>query len=117
EYMEPKNTIYLNKLPLTTNAKIDTGIAFSYIPENTSIKIEHEVESNEANDFEKTLLTIWKEILGIKQLGVEDNFYDYGADSLIIAQATTKMRDGLKLNIPFETLLKETINNPTVSGC
>lgn len=117
EYMEPKNTIYLNKLPLTTNAKIDTGIAFSYIPENTSIKIEHEVESNEANDFGKTLLTIWKEILGIKQLGVEDNFYDYGADSLIIAQATTKMRDGLKLNIPFETLLKETINNPTVSGC
>lgn len=46
-----------------------------------------------------------------------DNLYDYGADSLLMAQAVTKMRDKLKLEIPFEELLRHVIKEPTVCGC
>ena len=53
----------------------------------------------------------------IDQLGAEDNFYDHGADSLIMAQAVTKIREKLRIEIPFESLLREMINTPTVHGC
>lgn len=116
-YMEPSEILYLDSFPLTINAKIDIKKVFEYLPEviNSSLNINY--DNNIDSELEKKLLIIWKDILGTDQLGTNHNFYDYGADSLLMAQATTKMREKLNLNIPFETLLRATINGPTVYQC
>lgn len=117
EYMKPTTVVYLENFPLTDNGKLERRAAFSYIPEEVNYESKDFDDSKIESELEKNILVIWKEILGIEQLGKNDNFYEHGADSLIMAQAVTKMREELKLGIPFEALLRNIINVPTVSGC
>lgn len=117
EYMMPSSMIYLNDFPLSLNGKIDSKKLFTYVPEIVNDKIGISDKSGIQSELEKNIQEVWKEILEIDQLGAEDNFYDHGADSLIMAQAVTKIREKLRIEIPFESLLREMINTPTVHGC
>ena len=48
------------------------------------------------NEVEKTLAEIWQETLGIKQIGIHDNFFDLGGDSLLIVQVRSKLQAAFK---------------------
>ena len=116
-YMKPTTLLYLESFPVTMNGKIDTKKMFEYIPGDIDSSLESINEERAANELEKNILMVWKDILGIDQLGINDSFYDFGADSLLMAQAVTKMREKFSLEIPFETLLRNMINNPTAHKC
>ncbi|NRV32074.1 amino acid adenylation domain-containing protein [Clostridium beijerinckii] len=78
EYMIPSYFIKLDKLPLTSNGKIDR----KSLPEPDG-KIKTGRKYVEArNDLEKRLTKIWSEVLGVNHIGIDDNFFELGGHSL-----------------------------------
>lgn len=76
-YNIPNYFVQLNKFPLTANGKID----FKHLS-NMALKTETVYELPR-NDFEKQLVELWKEFLKVDKVGINDNFFDLGGDSLI----------------------------------
>ncbi|MEJ7675841.1 MAG: methyltransferase domain-containing protein [Chitinophagaceae bacterium] len=73
-YMIPNNFHVLNKFPLTNNGKIDKkSLLFSDEPGIS----EHQYVAPR-NKMEEKLAAIWQELLGVKGIGVEDNFFELG---------------------------------------
>ena len=86
DYMVPSAIVELGTLPLTPNGKVDRKAL-------SALLVSHEMEvakPEPATTFaaphtpaEKALATIWKEVLSLNRVGVEDNFFDLGGDSLL----------------------------------
>jgi acyl transferase domain-containing protein/acyl carrier protein len=49
---------------------------------------------------EETIATIWKDLLGLAEIGVHDNFLDLGGDSLLATRLVSRMRDAFHLDLP-----------------
>ncbi|MEY3211207.1 MAG: hypothetical protein RIT28_1688 [Pseudomonadota bacterium] len=59
---------------------------------------------------EKKLANIWREVLGIDRVGIYDNFYELGGDSVRAAEAFARMWDlGVPESISLQTILEPTI--------
>ena len=53
------------------------------------------------NEIEQKLVDIWRQILGIEQIGIHDNFFELGGDSLIGIQLISRLKQKLRLGIPI----------------
>ncbi|MED3966048.1 non-ribosomal peptide synthetase, partial [Niallia taxi] len=93
-YMVPSYIMQLDVMPLTTNGKIDRsvlpkpsmGSSFDYSPPR--------------NDIERQLVKAWTEVLGVEKLGINDNFFDLGGDSIKAIRITSKLQNyGYKLEV------------------
>lgn len=99
EYMVPAAFVLLDHLPLTSNGKIDR----LQLPKpGTSDREGSDVFQPPRTSTEKTLATIWCQLLGLKQVGVTADFFALGGHSLL----TVKMIDwihkewGVLLSLP-----------------
>ena len=63
-----------------------------------------------ANELEKTIAGIWREVLRVEQFGVTDNFFDLGGSSLAMGQANGRLQETLKRKIS----MTEMFQYPTV---
>ena len=121
EYMIPLAFLELENLPLTSNGKLDRKA----LPDPEFTSKENYVAPH--TDLERQLAMIWKELLGIKNISIKDNFFKLGGDSILCIQLSTKLRNiGLYLNIKdifeFKTIeniakkcRKTTINTEIIS--
>ncbi|NEP88106.1 MAG: SDR family NAD(P)-dependent oxidoreductase [Okeania sp. SIO2C2] len=57
------------------------------------------------NQTEQTIAQIWQQILGIEQIGIQDDFFELGGDSLIAVQVIYKLRETLQIDLPLEAIL------------
>jgi len=64
------------------------------------------------NEVERTLADIWQKVFGIESIGVEDNFFKLGGDSLLAIQLSTRLRDRLGV----ELQVNELFDVPTIAG-
>ena len=55
---------------------------------------------------EQAIASIWQQLLGIDKVGVADNFFDLGGNSVQIVQVHTKLKEQLKKEIPVTTLFQ-----------
>lgn len=103
EYTIPSAFVPLNTIPLTPNGKID----YQALP-------APEREQNyvaPSTPQEEQLARIWAEVLGLKQVGVEDNFFQLGGDSILSIQVISKANQlGLQLT-PQQLFEHPTIAN------
>ncbi len=99
-YMIPKYITQIDALPITTNGKTDKKALYSY-EENFSNNSAIEKPITEK---EKICCKIWQEILGY-EIGITDNIFDVGADSLLAIQFKTKMLAN-NINIPYANIFK-----------
>ncbi len=106
EYMRPMYYTVLEKMPLNVNGKIDRKA----LPEP-----QRDVLSDDTNfiapqtPIEKTLATLWMEVLKLKKISLNDNFFQIGGDSILAIQLVSKAkRAGLKL-APNQLFLYQTI--------
>lgn len=74
-YMIPISIIQLDELPLNNNGKID----IKKLPKSKKTNIEYVKPST---DIEKLMVNIWEKILEIHPIGINDNFYHIGGDSI-----------------------------------
>jgi phthiocerol/phenolphthiocerol synthesis type-I polyketide synthase E len=56
-------------------------------------------------DFEQAIASIWEEVLGVDRVGVDDDFFDLGGDSLVALQVITRVREHFNIEIPVRAFL------------
>ncbi|MDT5268373.1 MAG: hypothetical protein QOH49_559 [Acidobacteriota bacterium] len=64
------------------------------------------------DELEESIAEVWQSVLGIEQVGVEDNFFDLGGHSLLATQLISRLRELLRAEIPLRVVFE----NPTVAG-
>lgn len=111
-YMVPHQMRVVDALPLTANGKVDRRaleqLYTSTAPEST--------ESPVTEDADYALLeTLVKEALRTPHPGAHQNFYDLGADSLIMAQIAGKVREAFP-EATFDEVLRQLLNYPTLKA-
>jgi fengycin family lipopeptide synthetase D len=81
DFMIPTAFVELEKMAITLNGKVDK----KSLPEPTNVlSMNDYVEAS--NAVEKKLVEIWREILGIETIGIHDNFFDLGGNSLLLVR-------------------------------
>ncbi len=96
EYMIPGVFVVLDAFPVTPNGKVDRKA----LPAPTAVD---QADAKCAciaprNETETKLVEIWQEVLGVSQLGIEDDIFELGGDSILIFQITTRAtRAGIAL--------------------
>jgi acyl transferase domain-containing protein len=65
-----------------------------------------------SSDVERTLVAIWRELLGIERIGVHDNFFDLGGHSLLLARLIARLRETFEVDLP----LQDVFQSPTISA-
>ena len=105
-YAVPKAVMVLAELPLTTSGKIDRRALPA--PDFTQLLSPSNYVAP-VSPSEKILAQVWSEILGIERIGVHDNFFEIGGDSIVSIQIVAKAnRVGLKLE-PRQLFQHQTI--------
>lgn len=102
-YSIPNIIMQLDHFVLTPNGKID-----SHYLENMPVSIGSEYEAPR-NDFEKKLVELWKQYLGVDKVGINDNFFELGGDSLIAIKLQIEIFK-LGMNITYSDIF----TNPTI---
>ncbi|MBW4483048.1 MAG: amino acid adenylation domain-containing protein [Tildeniella torsiva UHER 1998/13D] len=93
DYMVPSAVVALEALPLTPNGKLDRQAL--PVPETLAAQRSYIPPTTPA---EKTLAQIWAQVLGLEQVGVDDNFFSLGGDSILSIQVIAKANQaGLSL--------------------
>ncbi|WDV45045.1 amino acid adenylation domain-containing protein [Clostridiaceae bacterium M8S5] len=80
-YMIPDRFVYMEKLPRTINEKKDRKNLPEINTHRPSLQNDYSIACTEV---EKKILEIWEDILKINEIGVEDNFFDLGGNSLLL---------------------------------
>ncbi|WP_158693199.1 non-ribosomal peptide synthetase, partial [Streptomyces viridochromogenes] len=88
EYMVPSVFVVLEALPLTPNGKVDRRAL--PVPEVSGAVRGERVAAR--TPVESVLAGIWAEVLGVESVGVEDNFFDLGGDSILSIQVVSRAR-------------------------
>ncbi|WP_062060637.1 non-ribosomal peptide synthetase [Aquimarina longa] len=87
DYMIPKLWILMEEMPLTSNGKIDKKALPT--PDFSNALQESYVAPR--NELEKQLVLIWQELLQVEHIGIYNNFFELGGDSIITIQVVSKM--------------------------
>ena len=87
--MMPANFVILDTLPLTANGKIDRRALPA--PDQTRPEVEATFVAPR-NEAERTIASIWKDVLNVEKVGIHDNFFDLGGHSLAVIQVHNRLR-------------------------
>ncbi|WP_051624339.1 non-ribosomal peptide synthetase [Clostridium akagii] len=100
-YMVPQNIIPVQKINLNNNGKVDT----SFLPNTEEeLKIEEKYIAPQ-NEIQEILCNIWAEIIGVDKVGIKDNFFVLGGDSIKAIQLIAKM-DKYRLSLQLKDIFK-----------
>ncbi|MCC9070534.1 non-ribosomal peptide synthetase [Flavobacterium sp. F-65] len=108
EYMLPSAYIQMKSFPLTRNGKIDKH-ALPIVQESDLIRNEYVAPSNEV---EEKLIEIWKEILSKEKIGIHDDFFALGGNSLLVMKVFNRISNEFGIKMDFKSFF----NKPTISS-
>lgn len=99
-YMVPSSFVLLDALPLTPNGKLDQrALPAPTIPANTVD------ESSETRllTVHYQLKQMWEDILNVRPIGIQDNFFDLGGHSLVAARLVDRIEQVFGKKLPLAT--------------
>src|SRR5262249_33270008 len=109
DYMVPSHFLILGRLPLTPNGKVD----YQALPRaDQSLTGQKDSFIAPRNDLEANLCKIFSQVLGVQQVGVNDNFFRLGGHSLLAAQVATRIKEAFGVGLELRTFLE----SPTVAA-
>jgi amino acid adenylation domain-containing protein len=103
EYMVPVAYVELSSLPQTPNGKVDRQA----LPRPGTFGREAQedfVAPRTAT--EEKLASIWREVLKLDRVGIDDNFFNLGGHSLLATQAVARIRKSLRIDLPIRALFE-----------
>ncbi|MGD9210836.1 MAG: amino acid adenylation domain-containing protein, partial [Desulfobacteraceae bacterium] len=108
DYMLPSHFVILENWPLNTNGKIDRkSLPIADIKRKSQRK-----RVIPFSPIEKTIASIWFEVLKIDDIGVHENFFEVGGNSMLIAELQKRLQNVLKKEVAIVDLFKfPTINS------
>ena len=102
DYMIPSAFVTLEALPLTPNGKLD------YQPPERLRPALDAAYVAPKSEMEQLIATVWREVLGLETVGVHDNFFDLGGQSVLLAQVHSKLQEIFRKDFPMVDLFKHT---------
>ncbi|MBC1236572.1 non-ribosomal peptide synthetase [Nostoc sp. 2RC] len=106
QYMIPAEYIFIDTLPLTPNGKIDKKA----LPTPNLATAKSATLVPPQTETEKTIAEFIQKLLQIETVGIQQNFFELGIDSLKLVQLKNHLQNQLQINIPMRQLLIETTN-------
>ncbi|WP_299249865.1 amino acid adenylation domain-containing protein, partial [uncultured Aquimarina sp.] len=86
EYMIPSSLVSMDSFPLTINGKLDR----KSLPDPEMVDLDSYVAPS--TPIQKEFCNIWQEVLGIDTIGITDDFFKTGGDSILSIQASSRIR-------------------------
>lgn len=102
DFMVPSAIVLLEEFPLTPNGKVDRKA----LPKPVASARTEEVSIAPESELEKIIAEIWKEVLQVEQVGFNENFFDLGGHSLLLAQVHSRLRQTLGVDLPILKLFQ-----------
>ncbi len=110
EYMIPKAFVMLDSLPLTASGKVDRW-ALTELDSPATCSIDKAFIAPRTAT-ELTLAKIWAEVLNVERVGIQDNFFDLGGDSLLTVRLLKQINKQFECEFPLSSLFL----NPTIES-
>lgn len=104
----PSLFVHLRKLPLTLNGKVNVEVLPSL--EEVRQKARPKFVAPRTHT-EEALVAIWRDVLGIAEVGIYDNFFELGGHSLLATQVISRIREVFQVDLPLRSLFE----SPTIS--
>ena len=109
QYMVPSVFMVIDKMPLTANGKVNRRALPEVEASRAELGREYEAPRTET---EETLVSIWREVLNVEQVGIHDNFFELGGHSLLAVRLLSRVRESFSVELPLRSLFE----TPTVDG-
>jgi acyl carrier protein len=107
-YMMPSQFIKLDTLPLTANGKIDRKSLPKPNQSRPELCTPYASPRNQAEEY---LVRIWEDLLDVRPIGIDDNFFDLGGHSLAATRVVSRVIQQFQIDIPLQSLFQ----SPTVA--
>jgi amino acid adenylation domain-containing protein len=108
DYMIPGAFVTLDALPLTPNGKIDRR---ALPAPDTAAPARDAVRTPPRTAEEKAIAAIWRDVLRADDVGVDENFFNVGGHSLLLAQVAARLQEWLGREVPLLDLFR----HPTIA--
>jgi acyl carrier protein len=105
--MVPSAFVVVDELPLTPNGKVDRAALMSPADAGRDVQGRRAQTPTETD-----VLSIWADVLGLGDLGVDDDFFDVGGHSLLAVRVISRVRERFSVDVPLRVLF----DSPTVAG-
>ena len=103
DYMLPQHVVVLEAMPLTVNGKLDRR---QLLDAPWSVQLRFDTSAAPSNDRELKIAEVFREVLGLSEVGVEDGFFDLGGDSLMGVVTLDKIARAIGIVIPPRALFE-----------
>ncbi|PCK04008.1 MAG: non-ribosomal peptide synthetase, partial [Alteromonadaceae bacterium] len=100
DYMLPTAFALIDSIPLTVNGKLDKRA----LPEPEFVGLQNYIAPR--TPLEESLCALWQNTLCLKRIGIEDNFYRIGGDSISAIRLSAAIRAELAVEVPLSLLLE-----------
>jgi len=108
-FMVPSHFVLLDKMPLTVHDKIDRDA----LPAPSAAHLANEAAFvAPQTPAQKQVAEIWRDVLRLERVGIDDNFFDLGGHSLLATRVMSRLRQTFGLEIPLRWLFEQ----PTVAA-
>ncbi|MCK4761145.1 MAG: amino acid adenylation domain-containing protein [Candidatus Aminicenantes bacterium] len=104
DYMIPAHFAQVEKIPLTPNGKIDRRALDKYGTKLAGGAIYEEPR----NALEEKIAAVWKEILNVEKVGIHDNYFELGGNSLNIIKINRELQEVFQKDIPVVAMFRYT---------
>lgn len=103
QHMVPAFFVSLPFLPLSQHGKVDRAALAEL---DVMSKSEPAAKSVPKSDLERTLAQLWQRILKVPEVGLDQNFFDLGGDSLLLVAVHSNLQKSLQMQIPVTDLFE-----------
>ncbi|WP_395682947.1 phosphopantetheine-binding protein, partial [Inquilinus sp.] len=100
EYMVPSKLVWLERLPVSANGKLDRKALPDPEWESGASHAEPEGETEQA------IAGIWRDVLGLSQISRHDDFFNLGGHSILATRMVSRLRQALAVELPLATLFE-----------
>ena len=108
DFMVPSAFVPMDALPRTPNGKVDRD-ALRLI--NPTTVPTPDATPDRLAPLEELLAGIWADVLDLDTVGIHENFFELGGDSLLVTQLLCRVKESLHLDLPLAVLFE----NPSVA--
>lgn len=116
EYMIPAHTQVVDELPLTGNGKVDTARLRSWLPRAAASRAS--AGGPPRDDLERELAAVWADVLNVAEVNRDDDFFDLGGDSLVVAKLAATLREQVPAarDAHWDDLVRQILHRPTIAA-
>ncbi|AOW98744.1 non-ribosomal peptide synthetase [Moorena producens PAL-8-15-08-1] len=108
DYMIPAAFVVLEALPLTPSGKINRRALPAPNKSRRDLVVDFVAPRTPT---EEILASIWAEVLGLEEIGIYDNFFHLGGDSIQVIQLLSRIRNTFSVELPLHYLFED----PTIA--